>query len=388
MNARPGLWALFGVFLKLGCTSFGGPVAHLGYFEEELVRRQRWIDEKTYADLVALCQFLPGPASSQVVFAVGLRAAGLPGGMLAWAGFTLPSALLMLAAVPGIAMVSFGGWLVGLKLAAAAVVADAIWNMASRLCCDRVRALTALMAAAFLICVPGALPQMAVIAVGGAMGWVALRGGPSATGRKRHVSVPGGWMFLVVFAVLLFGLPVLAAGMGGWWLEVIDGFYRAGALVFGGGHVILPLLDQVVVSSGWVDRETFLAGYGAAQALPGPLFAVAAFYGSTAFGLLGGVVAILAISLPSWLLVLGVLPWWDRLREMGAVRSVLAGANAAVVGLLLAAFYNPIGVTSLTSGIHITFALVAFALLRYLRVPPWALVAACAIAGALVFHNL
>ncbi len=393
---RVSLFGLFGCFLKLGCISFGGPVAHLGFFRDEFVSKRKWMSDEDYADLVALCQFLPGPASSQVGYAIGLREGGLWGGMAAWLGFTLPSAGLMIGFALGVTQlgdVSDSGWIVGLKMAAVAVVAQALWGMAAKLCPDRERALLALGAAAFLAVFVGAIWQVVVIAVGGLAGALLFRS-PSETkapeGESGRVGSWGpGWVWLLCFGTGLLGLPMWAASNPGPTLAVIDGFYRAGSLVFGGGHVVLPLLDAFTVGRGWIDVDTFLAGYGAAQALPGPLFAFTSFLGTAISagpgGIGGGVLALVATYVPSWLLLLGVLPYWEKLRRLAVAQAILKGANAAVVGLLLAAFFNPIWATAVTSTDRLAFALLAFGALRYAKLPPWALVLVCGGAGALVF---
>jgi chromate transporter len=395
-KGRVSVFQLFGCFLKLGCISFGGPVAHLGFFRTEFVQRRGWMTDEEYADLVALCQFLPGPASSQVGYAIGLREGGLMGGMAAWLGFTLPSAGLMIGLALGVGQlgdVSNAGWIVGLKLAAVAVVAQALWGMAAKLCPDRERALLALGAAAFLALFAGAIWQVVVIAVGGLVGGVLFRGQSESRIENTRDSAGRrwgpGWVWLVLFGGGLFGLPLWAANNQDSTLAVIDGFYRAGSLVFGGGHVVLPLLDAFTVGQGWIGADTFLAGYGAAQALPGPLFAFTSFLGTSISagpgGIGGGVLALVATYVPSWLLLLGVLPYWEKIRRLATAQAILKGANAAVVGLLLAAFFNPIWATAVTSSDRLAFALLAFGALRYAKLPPWTLVLICGGAGAAVF---
>jgi chromate transporter len=379
------------IFLRLGLTSFGGPVAHLGYFRDEFVVRRRWLSDAAYADLVALCQFLPGPASSQVGFSIGLTRGGLRGGLGAWLGFTLPSALLMIAFAHGVTR--FGGilesgWLHGLKIAAVAVVAQAVWGMAASLCPDRGRATLALVAAAAVLARPTALVQVLVILAGGVAGYLFHRdkGLPLAEGLPSG-SRGRALVHLFLFFALLAGLPVIAAVDRSHLAAVVDGFYRAGALVFGGGHVVLPLLQAATVPQGWLSNDAFLAGYGAAQAVPGPLFTFAAYLGAVMEpgpnGWIGGLIALVAIFLPSLLLVLGVLPFWEAIRVRPAAQSALKGTNAAVVGILLAALYNPVWL----SGIHRTSDLViglgAFGLLQFWRAPSWLVVALCAGAGAL-----
>lgn len=384
---------VFLIFLRLGCLSFGGPVAHLGYFELEFVRRRKWLSAAEYADLVALCQFLPGPASSQVGFAIGLKRAGMAGAFAAWLGFTLPSAILMIGFALGLAKVGpleEAGWIAGLKVAAVAVVANAIWSMARTLCPDRARALIALASAALLVALSDASLQVLVIMFGGLVGWILFRKTALASEANNHRETirQGGWPYLAAFVVLLAGLPTLRLLSGLDEAAFVDAFYRAGSLVFGGGHVLLPLLDAFTVAEGWVDRETFLAGYGAAQALPGPLFAFAGYLGTFITtgpgGITGGLLAIIILFLPSWLLVLGTLPYWDKLRRFRHAQAAMMGANAAVVGLLLAAFYDPIWIAGVTDAPRLAFALIAFAVLRFTALPVWALVATCALGGGLM----
>jgi chromate transporter len=394
--SKPSVLECFIAFLRLGLTSFGGPVAHLGFFREEFVARRKWLSEKAYADLVALCQFLPGPASSQVGFALGYQRAGLPGAFASWLAFTLPSAIIMIACAYGIAFVQTdASWLQGLKVAAVAVVAHAIWGMATKLCPDRTRATLALLASATVLAVGTAWIQVGVIALGLILGWALFR--PLAA--KSTVPAPPqsatkvktGLLPIVCLSLVAGGfvfLPIAAAVSGDRLVELFAGFYRAGLLVFGGGHVVLPMLEVETVGRGWLDRETFLAGYGAAQALPGPLFTLAAYLGSliTPAGPLwiGGVIGLLAILIPSMLLVVGALPYWDRLRNLPGAQAALMGANAAVVGILLAAFYNPVFLAGVTSIPAMILTLLAFGALQFWKLPAWALVIACAAAGAMV----
>ena len=391
MAASPSLREIFLVALRLGCTSFGGPVAHLGYFRKEYVERRRWLDDAHFADVVGLCQFLPGPSSSQTGFTIGYLQRGLRGGLAAWVGFTLPSAFLMIGFAYGVSawgQLGGAGWLAGLKAAAVAVVAQAVWGMARSLCPDWPRRALALAAAAALLLVPTTWSQIAVIALGGVVGWRWLGEKTVATYSLTAPEVVTdrralGW--LAAFFGLLLALPLLADATGnGWWL-LADRFYRTGSLVFGGGHVVLPLLDRAVVAPGWVTHDTFLAGYGAAQALPGPLFTLSAFLGTVANigpgGGLGGAWCLLAIFAPGLLLVLGVLPFWQTLRRRAWAQATLRGANAAVVGVLLAAFCNPVctsGVTGVRSG---GLVLAAFVALQILKLPPWAMVAVAAALG-------
>ena len=379
---------VFRAFLKLGLTSFGGPVAHLGFFREEFVRRRAWITDAAYADLVALCQFLPGPASSQVGFALGYLRAGLAGAFAAWAAFTLPSAAIMLACAYGITAIHpDAGWLHGLKIAAVAVVAQAVWQMARKLCPDAPRAGIALGAAAIALAMPAAWIQVVLIAAGLFLGALVFRHEPSP-GSEPRLPISGGpfsLACLISFFALLVLLPLLAAATENRWLILASGFYRTGSLVFGGGHVVLPLLEAETVGRGWVSRDNFLAGYGAAQALPGPLFSIAAYLGALALpqgpAWLAGLWCLVAMLLPSFLLVLGVLPHWQRLRSLPFASGALAGANATVVGLLLAALWHPVGTSAITSLPSAALALAAFAALQFAKLPPWLIVALCALAG-------
>jgi chromate transporter len=396
MSEGPGMGSageIFRVFLRLGLTSFGGPIAHLGYFHDEFVKRRAWLDEGRYADLVALCQFLPGPASSQVGMAVGLLRAGYLGGIAAWLAFTLPSALILIAFAylsPEMASAGGGGWVHGLKIAAVAVVAVALLSMARSLTPDRGRATIAVIAAAIVLFLPFAWAQIAAIVVGGAAGLLFLKANVSVPGAALSPPVGRGVAIvsLAIFVVLLAGLPVLAALTKGQFVTLVDVFYRAGSLVFGGGHVVLPLLQAEVVPRGWVTDETFLAGYGAAQAMPGPLFAFAAFLGAASVvppnGLIGGLICLIAIFLPSTLLVTGALPFWDSVRTRPSLRNALAGVNAAVVGLLAAAFYDPVWSSAILTTADFAIAAVAFLLLFAWRTPPWLVVIFCAAAGAIV----
>ncbi len=386
---------VFLVALRLGLTSFGGPVAHLGYFHHEYVVRRAWLDERRYADLLALCQFLPGPASSQVGIAVGTVRAGYLGGFLAWLGFTLPSAaaLIAFALLVGSVDVEDAGWLHGLKLAAVAVVAQAVWGMARTLAIGRARATIAILAAVVVLVAANALAQVVVIVAGGLVGVVLFRDDVATGGDAVEPSTRRGHgvAWLALFLVGFVGLPVLAATLDLRAVEVVDAFYRAGSLVFGGGHVVLPLIEQEVVPPGWLDADTFIAGYGAAQAVPGPLFTFAAYLGA-AFevepnGLAGGLLALGAIFLPSFFLVWGVLPFWDRLRGVPSVRSALVGVGAAVVGILAAALYDPVWTSAVFDARDLALVLVAFGLLVAWKAPPW-LVVLFAAAGGEVLTRL
>jgi chromate transporter len=374
------------VALRLGLTSFGGPVAHLGYFRDEYVVRKKWLHEQSYADLVALCQFLPGPASSQVGMAIGIARAGLPGALAAWLGFTLPSALALILFAFGVNALGGSidaGWLHGLKIVAVAVVAQAVWGMAKGLCPDRNRATLAILAAVVTLGWPSAAGQLISLAVAGIVGWLFLE--PTALGEQAYmqfrVSKRVGVIAWVIFFTLLLGLPVLRQLTANRTLDVFDSFFRVGALVFGGGHVVLPLLQAEVVGPGWVTNEQFIAGYGAAQAVPGPLFTFSAYLGALINGWPGAVLTLVAIFLPSFLLVVGALPFWDLLRRNSNFQSALSGINAAVVGLLLAALYTPIWTSAVHVPMEFALALVAFGLLMYWKLPPWLVVALTATGG-------
>lgn len=387
---------VFRAFLKLGLTSFGGPIAHLGYFRQELVLRRKWLDEAAYADLVALCQFLPGPASSQVGFALGLMRAGPLGALAAWAAFTLPSALLLVAFALGASLFSgpLGqGLVAGLKLVAVAIVAHAVLGMARALCPDRERATLALAAAALVLLVAGPLAQVGAIALAALAGLMlrlpgAAPGQGPAAAARAPVSRRAGLVCLALFALLLVGLPLAVHLVPSQALTVLDAFYRAGALVFGGGHVVLPLLEAEVVRGGWVDAQSFLAGYGAAQAVPGPLFTFAAYLGAVLAvppnGIAGAALALVAVFLPGLLLLVGVLPFWQAFRARTGARAAMAGANAAVVGILGAALYDPVFTSAVTTPAQFTLALACFVLLTAWKAPPWVAVLVAGLGGMLI----
>jgi chromate transporter len=370
---------VFAVALRLGLTSFGGPIAHLGYFRDEYVVRRKWLDERSYADLVALCQFLPGPASSQVGMAVGIVRAGLPGALAAWLGFTLPSALALLLfafGVDALGGTAQSGWLHGLKVVAVAVVAQAVWGMAKGLCPDRARATIAILAALMNLAWPSAAGQLLSIAAAAIAGWWLLP--PTGLGSASHgqlrVSKGAGIVAWIIFFFLLTALPIATELTASAPLALFDRFFRVGSLVFGGGHVVLPLLQAEVVGPGWVNPEQFIAGYGAAQAVPGPLFTFAAYLGAVISGWSGALLALAAIFSPSFLLIVGALPFWDCLRGKATFQSALSGINAAVVGLLLAALYRPIWTGSILNSSDFALALTAFGLLMFWRWPPWLVV--------------
>ncbi|MGE3146946.1 MAG: chromate efflux transporter [Pseudorhodoplanes sp.] len=384
-------WEVLLVFLRLGLTSFGGPIAHIGYFHDELVVRRKWLEEKMYADLVALCQFLPGPASSKIGIAVGLSHAGYLGALAAWAGFTLPSAIALVLFAYGVA--KFGdalgsGWLHGLKVAAVAVVAQAVLSMMRSLAPDRERATLAVVAAGLVLAMPTAWGQIGAILLGGLAGVTILR----THAPTDHVAMPhavsrtAAVIAITLFFAILIGLPVILATFPNHSIKAFEAFYRAGSLVFGGGHVVLPLLQASVVPSGWVTNDAFLAGYGAAQAVPGPLFTFSAYLGAVMGpqpnGWVGAILCLFAMFLPSFLLVIGPLPFWDDLRRQDSARSALRGVNAAVVGLLLAALYNPVWTAGITNAGDFALGVAAFLLLFMWRTPPWLVVILCAVGGA------
>lgn len=386
-------WAVFLIFLRLGLTSFGGPVAHLGYFRDEFVIRRKWLTENSYADLVALCQFLPGPASSQVGIAIGLSRAGYTGALAAWTGFTLPSAIALILFAMGIT--SYGdmipsGVLHGLKVAAVAVVAQVVWGMGRNLCTDVARVSIMVLAACFVLLVPSALGQVSVIAIAAIIGLILFKPEEGVAHDPLPITVRRrtGIFWLFLFFLLLIGLPLLTTFYPSQTLSMIDTFFRAGSLVFGGGHVVLPLLQAEVIPSGWLSNDTFLAGYGATQAVPGPLFTFAAFLGSSMnqapSGWLGGIICLIAIFAPSFLLVMGALPFWEGLRQNLRTRAALSGINAAVVGLLLAALYQPVWTSGILDVKDFALALVALVALMFWKLPAWLVVMSCGAAGWLL----
>ena len=383
---------VFAAFLKLGLSSFGGPIAHLGYFRTEFVERREWLSESSYADVVALCQFLPGPASSQVGFTLGiLRGNGLLGGLAAWFAFTMPSAIILFAFALGATAFTSPvaeGILHGLKLVAVAVVAQAIWGMAKSLTPDRERAAIALAAVAIVVFIGGSFGQIGAIALGAVIGlWLCRGDGPAPTGHLSFsVSRRHGAVALVLFALLFLLTPLVAARTGSQGLALFDAFYRSGALVFGGGHVVLPLLQAEVVTPGWVSNADFLAGYGMAQAVPGPLFTFAAYLGAVMTpaptGLAGATIALIALSLPGLLLVYGMLPYWDALRLRPTAQAAMRGTNAAVVGILGAALYNPVWTSAVLTPRDFAVALTGFLLLTVWKLAPWIVVVLLAATGA------
>ncbi|NIY77689.1 chromate efflux transporter [Thalassospira sp. HF15] len=394
-----GLWQIFLIFLRLGLTSFGGPVAHIGYFREEFVARRKWLSDARYADLVALCQFAPGPASSQVGMGIGMALGGVRGSLIAWLGFTMPSAIVLAAlgmAFVGFDIGSVDGIIRGLKLVAVGVVVHALLGMARNLCPDVPRAILAVLAAGIMIASDTVMAQFVVILGGMFAGFFLLKNKVAEDADPGHAprSAKGAVIALCTFFALLVMLPVLAKLDPTGLFAVIDGFYRSGALVFGGGHVVLPLLQNAVVAPGWIDTETFLAGYGATQAVPGPIFTFAAYLGAAlhtgaggaglAISALTSLVTLVAIFLPAWLLVIGLLPFWDRVRHIPSMRAGLMGVNAAVVGLLAAVLYDPIWTGAIQDVFDIGCVMLVFAILQWRVFPVWAVVAAGAVIGYLV----
>ncbi|OVZ62807.1 chromate transporter [Pigmentiphaga sp. NML080357] len=390
MERHDSAWRVFLAFLRLGLTSFGGPIAHLGYFRAEFVERRRWLDDRSYSDLVALCQFLPGPASSQVGMALGLGRAGWPGMLAAWVGFTLPSALILMLFAYGMneyQVLADSGWVHGLKVVAVAVVAQAVWGMARALCPDRFRAGLAILAALITLALPSAVGQVAAIALAGMLGRIALQSSPPDVlqAASYPISRKLGFAALLLFLLPLAILPIWAAAGGSPTIALLEGFYRSGALVFGGGHVVLPLLQATVVPTGSVGNAEFLAGYGAAQAVPGPLFTFAAYLGTIARGPLqgwpGGLVMLLTLFLPAMLVLVAALPFWERLRQRPDVQTTMAGVNAGVVGILLSALYDPVWTSAVHSRADFGLALAAFGLLVHGRMPPVLVVGLAALGG-------
>ncbi len=393
---RGHLLEVLGIFTRLGLTSFGGPVAHLGYFREEIVIRRKWVDERTYGDLVGLCQFLPGPASSQTGISLGIIRAGLLGGLMAWLGFTLPSAILLTLFAYWsnvLHTVIASGVLHGLMVVAVAVVAQAVWGMARTHCPDRSRATIAILAAIATLLLPAGIVQVAIIAAAGLTGWLLLKSNDTTlttTSSVLRALIPRALAItsLALFTLLLvlFLLPNLFYQLHA--LALFGSFYRSGALVFGGGHVVLPLLQAAVVLPGWVTEAQFLTGYSAAQAVPGPLFTFSAYLGAIEEpypnGWVGAIIALLGIYLPSFLLLIGVLPFWNSLRNQSAFQSALRGINAAVVGLLLAALYQPVWTSTIKNAHDFLFALAAFGLLIFWKVPPWIVVLLAALVGGIL----
>jgi chromate transporter len=390
-NKKPSVRKLLEILVvstRLGLTSFGGPVAHLGYFHNEYVQRRKWLDEKSYADLVALCQFLPGPASSQVGIGIGVMRAGVLGGLISFLGFTLPSvlALIIFALILQGLDVADAGWIHGLKLVAVAVVAHAILGMAEKLTPDLKRKAIALLALVVTLFWQTAYTQVGIILLSAVIGFLLYRQQKEESDArvKFPLSRRFAMMCLVLFFALLVLLPIAREATSLHWIAMFDSFYRSGSLVFGGGHVVLPLLEREFVPTGWVSDEAFLAGYGATQAVPGPLFTFAAYLGAVMNGWAGGMIATVAIFFPAFLLILGTLPFWDQLRRNPKVKGAMMGVNAAVVGILLSAFYHPIWTSSILAPLDFAFAAILFSMLVFWKLPPWVIVITGAIGGSLM----
>lgn len=388
MNKIRVLLEIFLVSTRLGLTSFGGPTAHLGYFHAEYVERKKWMSEKSYADLVALSQFLPGPASSQVGIGVGVMRGGVLGGLTSFIGFTLPSVIVLMifASLMTTFDISEAGWIHGLKIVAVVIVLHAIIGMSKNLTPDIERKVLALFALVATLLFQSVLTQVGVILIAAVIGFILFK--DYKDGGQKSASFPIKKSFsascLVLFFVLLFALPAFRELTGSYWIAVVDSFYRAGALVFGGGHVVLPLLEQELVPMGWVTEEAFLAGYGATQAVPGPLFTFAAYLGTVMNGWIGGLVATAAIFLPAFLLILGALSFWDMFRNNEKVKGAVMGVNAAVIGILISALYTPIWTSSILKPADFALAAILFVMLVYFKLPPWVIVVTGAVGGMLI----
>lgn len=390
-NSSKGFKRLLEIFLvstRLGLTSFGGPTAHLGYFHEEYVRRRKWMDEKSYADLVALAQFLPGPASSQVGIGIGVMRAGVLGGIISFIGFTLPSvvALILFALLVTGFDIGNAGWIHGLKIVAVAVVAHAIMGMARNLTPDLKRKAIALFALIGTLVWQTAFTQVSVILIAAFLGFILYKQHQKneEVSSQFPIAKSVSAICLLLFFGLLILLPIIREATGSYWVAMFDSFYRSGSLVFGGGHVVLPLLEQEFVPTGWLSEEAFLAGYGATQAVPGPLFTFAAYLGAVMKGWQGGLIATIAVFLPAFLLILGALPFWDSLRNNPKIKGAIMGVNAAVVGILISAFYTPIWTSSILAPIDFAFAAILFSMLVYWKLPPWIIVVSGALGGTLL----
>lgn len=388
MNGFKSYLEILLISTRLGLTSFGGPTAHLAYFHEEYIRKRKWMDEKSYADLVALAQFLPGPASSQIGIGIGVMRGGVFGGIVSFIGFTLPSVivLILFALLVTEFDVSNAGWLHGLKIVAVAIVAHAIIGMSKKLTPDIKRKTIALIALIGTLLWQTAFTQVGVILIAAFVGFLLFKDEPNIKAKRsffpitKTVSV----ICLVLFFTLLFVLPVLREVTGSDWIAMIDSFYRSGSLVFGGGHVVLPLLEQEFVPTGWITKESFLAGYGATQAVPGPLFTFAAYLGTVMKGWQGGLVATFAVFLPAFLLIVGALPFWDSLRNNPKVKGAILGVNAAVIGILISAFYMPIWTSSIINAADFALAAILFSMLAFFKLPPWIIVLTGALGGTLL----
>lgn len=384
------LLEILSVSTKLGVTSFGGPIAHLGYFHDEYIRRRKWLDERSYMELVVLCQFLPGPASSQVGIGIGIVRAGWLGGLVAWLGFTLPSVLALVAFAFLLQGYDIGnaGWIHGLKIVAVAIVAHAILGMGQKLTPDRTRATIAVVAATVTLLWQAALSQIIIILLAGLLGVVLYRGKSQESSPDLQIPISRSLAIvcLALFFGLLLALPLLREWTEHEWIVLFDGFYRSGSLVFGGGHVVLPLLERELVPAGWMTKEEFLAGYGAAQAVPGPLFTFGSYLGAMAGGVTGAFIATIAIFLPAFLLVMGALPFWSLLRNSSNMQGALMGVNAAVVGILLASLYDPLWTSAVLQPKDFILALILFSMLVFWKLPPWMIVFVGALGGTVLAY--
>jgi len=382
------LLEVLAVSTKLGLTSFGGPIAHLGYFHNEYIQKRKWLDERSYADLVALCQFLPGPASSQVGIGIGTMRAGLLGGVLAWIGFTMPSILFMVAfayLLKGFNIAN-SGWIHGLKIVAVAIVAHAVLTMGQKLANDKIKGTIAIIAAAVVLAWQSPYSQVAVILASGLIGLLIYKDVkiPETESSKVKLNKHFSLFCISLFFALLVVAPVVRDFIPGFSIQIFDSFYRSGSLVFGGGHVVLPLLEMETVPTGWVSQQDFMAGYGATQAVPGPLFTFSAYLGAMANGIPGAVVATFGVFLPSFLLVIGALPFWNKLRRNHRIQGALISINAAVVGILLAALFNPLWITAIKSSVDFVLAAILFGMLIFWKLPPWMIVIAGVLGGILL----
>lgn len=390
MAKNNSLLEILGTSLKLGLTSFGGPVAHLGYFKNEYIDKRKWLDDKTYADIIAICQFLPGPASSQVGIAIGMLRGGFLGGVISWFGFTIPSVAVLILFALFYQSFALGDatWIASLKVVAVAVVAHAVLGLGKKLTPDRPRIAIAIAAALIMLLFPSAIVQISIIIAAAILGFFMFSKQVETKVQPFSVSITKkqGVISLSVLAILLVGLPILSQTISNSYLSIFDTFFRVGSIVFGGGHVVLPLLEQEVVPNGLLTSGEFLAGYGMAQAVPGPLFTFASYLGTMISGITGGIIATAAMFLPSFLLIVGALPFLNELRKRSSFQGILTGVNASVVGILLAAFYDPVFTSSIANGGHFGLAVILFALLHFWKTPAWLIVIIGVVLGEAVAY--